>query len=309
MHKIGVCSVLFVGVMTGCAVDPAADEAREEGAGEATSALRATESASQYPEAVLLDDSNSAEGGSCAGALIAPRVVLTSGDCAYSSRNLRVRAGSGDEAGVVDSSRYPGRDVGLLFLDRALWLDSYAGVASSPVYASDRVVGVGRSEDGGGYGAIAASDPVAVERGDDRGYDYDYVAQGLLDGRDEGTPFFLEGSHVVVAVGSRSTDGLDLLARVDGLGDWMRSEVERRSDHGGDWPTWPGGQGGGWGHPGWPGGHGGGGHGSGGWGDGHGDGHGHGDGDGHGHGGDGDGHGHGDGDGHGHGDGSNGHPC
>ena len=105
-----------------------------EGAESAESAIVGGESASQYPEAVLINMPH----GTCSGALVAPRVVLTAAHCIVGHGGWTVYAPYADEqysdanasdvfdysavGAVLDPSHH---DVGLLYLDHAIrWPDT-----------------------------------------------------------------------------------------------------------------------------------------------------------------------------------------
>jgi Trypsin len=261
--------------------------------------------ADAYPEAVLLDvTQGGAPDAGCSGALIAPRVVLTSGRCAYQLDGWQVRAPFADDqsAGGVRSAVYDydrtadaptsdEHDVGLVFLDRPIALDTYPDLATEPLQDGDEVVGVGRVLDGQGSSAtMYVSQPLATTDAASDGFGFDYAVGGAIEHGDSGGPDFLADTHTIVAVNAGSVDGTALLARVDLLNQWIQEQIAEDTNGGGD-PGWPHG-------PGWPGGPGDGHGGHGEPGDGHG---GHGEpGDGHGgHGEPGDGHGGGPGDGHG----------
>jgi hypothetical protein len=332
MRTRSLCFALLVPLscsLVAC-VAPATEE--DEAVESAAQPIKGAAVASAYPEAVLLDTLQDGQlTPACSGALIAPRVVLTSARCAGASGQARVRApfAYGDEAWARGATTYDGsgaawtngesRDVGLVFLDRPIYLDAYPQLAAWPLQDGALVVSVGRARDGeSGSASAYVSEPVAVVSAASHGYHNDYAITALTEPLDEGGPALLPQTHTIVAVNSGTADGAALLARVDGLSNWIRQQIALYGSGGGHgWPGGPGhgdGDGDGHGH-GWPGGPG--------HGDGDGDGHGHGwpggpghgdgDGDGHGHGwpggpghgdGDGDGHGHGgpgDGDGHGHG--------
>ena len=295
MRHLSFAVLAAVAATTAACALPTSGGADPEAAhvGKGGEAIRDGALATAYPEAVLLDVGNDGEDRlPCSGALVTPRVVLTSARCASADGDFRVTApfargetawGTGaltyDDEDVAPAEAGDTHDLGLVFLDRPLYVGTYAEIALSPLGDGDRVVTVGRTEgDRVSDEECYESEPVDAADGSSLGFRHDYATSNILGSGDEGGPVFLEGTHRLVAVASSTVDGSALLARVNLVSGWIREEVARYGQGGGGGGGWPGG-GPGWpgGGPGWPGG-------GPGWPGGHGHGHGGGDGHGHGHG-------------------------
>ncbi len=226
--SFGLASLLALGFV-GCAFE----EEEEESDGQ-TLAVRGGSTANAFPEAVLIDYAN---GSGCSGSMIAPRVVLTAGHCAVALTGpFQVYApfangqrASGTRAAVYD---YPANnppsvprrvhDVGLLFLDTPIELGSYPKLGTWKLDDKDKVVIVGRVQNGNYSSNALYRETVKVKDGETLGYRFSYNAENVIQSGDSGGPDFLPGTHTVVAVNSA---GGGVIARVDLLTNWIQNQV------------------------------------------------------------------------------------
>jgi hypothetical protein len=246
----------------------------EEAAAATEDAIRGGLPADRHPEAVIIDGQH--RDGSplaCSGALIAPRVVLTAGRCVRDVGTWDVRAplaggmaayGRGAEwidVGSGQGGQQGGSagGLGLIYLDRPIWLRGYPTLATWPLQEGASVVTVGRTSDGQtSYSTMYESAPVPVVDATSHGYAGHYASRDVTDDADDGGPVYAAGSNTIVAVSNGFGEGASLLARVDGAAGWIRQRIATYGSGQGGYPggnPWPGNPGG---NP-WPGNPGGGG--------------------------------------------------
>lgn len=218
-----------------CVAEPESIEGDD--AGERDVAIKGAVPADAYPEAVLVDMMRDGRVvGACSGAILAARFVLTAGHCVRHQSAWRVTSPAlgmsadvdlaapfdlFEDGELVDRSS---RDVGILRLVTPLALSAYPALADAPLPNGKRVVDVGRIEDGAiSFDALFASRPVKIHDAADIGFPYAYRAIEKIEPGDSGGPAFVAGSgpHVIAAVASGSGGGVELLARVDLVRDWI----------------------------------------------------------------------------------------
>src|SRR4051812_42649143 len=139
--------------------------------------------ATTYPEAALVSlNSYGQLSGYCSGSVIAPKVVLSAGHCVYQVDSWDITAPYGggsasatsgatydwaDESGSVNPDMH---DVGLIFLDTPIVLDSYPTLASSPLSDGTNIVNIGRIQDGQlSESDLFVSSPLPVYEGASQG--------------------------------------------------------------------------------------------------------------------------------------------
>jgi hypothetical protein len=120
-------------------------------------------------------------------------------------------------------------DVGLVFLDKAITLASYPTLASSALPDGSKITNVGRINNGVATNSLYAADSV-VTAGAAIGYPYCYASSAIIQPGDSGGPDFASGTHSIVAVNSGVGGGVEVLARVDLVRDWI---VQQIASHGG----------------------------------------------------------------------------
>ncbi|HTQ02461.1 MAG TPA: trypsin-like serine protease [Polyangiaceae bacterium] len=197
--------------------------------------------ATAYPEAAYLNIDMSPSGGyACSGTLIAPRVVLTAGHCVDGHGVWDVYVGSAyrqstsaavydwneNGAETVDPKHH---DVGLVFLGEPVNLASYPTLSKTKVADNTKAVNVGRVLNGTIESALYQA-PATISAADKIGYPYDYSSSDVIQPGDSGGPVFLAGTHTLVAVNSGAGSGVQVLARVDLVADWIASQI---TAHGG----------------------------------------------------------------------------
>jgi PKD repeat protein len=211
----------------------------------------AVRSGSAYPEAVVVSMVFGAPwsygGTSCAGALIAPNVVLTAGHCVAHLRAWTITAPHAGGAPVqaatgatMEWNKSPwatGRDrsdVGLLFLNAPIASPVYAAYNSSPP-SNGPIVILGRINCGS-HQAPCALD--SIGKGDNSKF-FNCGEGKILDPGDSGGPNFLGNSHTVVGVSSQvARDYADIdwdsfAARTDYAQAWIAAQVANPQ------PNWP----------------------------------------------------------------------
>jgi hypothetical protein len=199
--------------------------------------------ASQYPEAALVDIFDSGELiAACSGSVIAPKVVLTAGHCVHKFNEWRVTApfADGQTATVargvtydwkvasesVDPSKH---DIGLLILGNEINLSDYPRIATAPIAAGAKVRNIGRIQNGNlSDSALFVSKAITTEPGDEMGFPFDYGAMDEIESGDSGGPDVLPGAapHTIVAVNSGANAETEVLARVDLVAAWIEKEVK-----------------------------------------------------------------------------------
>ncbi len=177
----------------------------------------------------------------CSGSVIAPRVVLTAGHCIMGSSYYEITApfAHGQHArsvqlltydynsrsNWVDESRH---DVGLIILDRPIVLSRYPVIARSGSEDNTKIISLGRMNEARVDGQMFASAEHSIRVKSDKYYD----AQQFVQAGDSGGAVEVAGSNPphIIAVNSGAGGGRELLARIDGLHDWIQRVV---SDNGG----------------------------------------------------------------------------
>jgi hypothetical protein len=120
--------------------------------------------ASDYPEAVVVDLRHGDTHAQCSGALLAPKVVLTAGHCAFGWKDFTATitapfAGDkpipSDGRAIYDyrtspetSENFDQHDVGLYFLSRPIPLRHYPVVASRRIADGTLTISIGRTRNG-----------------------------------------------------------------------------------------------------------------------------------------------------------------
>jgi hypothetical protein len=240
--------------LAACSGSPSLGEGEPVGASSA-SIINGT-TASAYPEAALVDMSQSGSllGGYCSGSLIAPQVVLTAGHCVKGEMSsmgtllpdtwkitlpyngnqkfTSTSAATYDWAvsdGTVDPTQH---DIGLIFLSSAATVTpaQCPSLATAPIGAGMQVVNIGRIQDGN----LSKSDlfvGAAVNVSDSTQYMYDYESQDIIEQGDSGGPDEVPGTtpHLIVAVnsgaGSTGATSTQVLARIDLLNAWIEQQI------------------------------------------------------------------------------------
>lgn len=218
----GALVLMTVFGATGCAADSTDNE--ENGASN-DDAIVAGKTASSYKEAALIDG----DGFYCSGSIIAPRLALTAGHCADSSKfTVTAPYANGQVAHGTkvwttykptgESVNPKTLDVAVIILDTPITLDSYPEIASSEVADGTEVVNVGRIKDNKlSTTSLYYGKKVKVSDGTSGGFPKSYLSSEIIESGDSGGPVY-EGSgssRKIVAVNSGAGGGTQVLARVD----------------------------------------------------------------------------------------------
>ena len=216
---------------------------------------------------IHLEDSSGNDIGSCAGTLVAEKLVLTAGHCVVSASTWRVE-GAGK---VVTAKRAvtPWRqfkstlshpkhaDIALLVLDDAIKIARYPSIATEGLKDGAKATRMHRSASGSKE--FISSDAV-IRDGAAKGFNLAYTAE-MPKGEwlDTGGALFDSRGKiygVVSAQGKQSS--LLYITRTDGFNQWLTESVDECGDSGNGLSvrTWGGGwggssSGGGWGGSGW----------------------------------------------------------
>ena len=232
-------------VAAGCGVHAPGDGSAQHD----TSAIVGGTSASAYPESVIIDlYRGDAQYGYCSGTVIASRVVLTAGHCIEGFDSWRVtapfaenQAALATRSAVYDwkgnltrSGLNPSQhDVGLIFLDARIALKVYPIVATAPLNESDRVVNIGRVDNGTvSSDALFVGPKIQVHDATSSGYPFDYTSSDVTQTGDSGGPVVVVtsgGVHRIVAVNSGSNGDIQVLARTDLVAPWIEELAGTRS--------------------------------------------------------------------------------
>jgi hypothetical protein len=216
--------------------------------------------ATAYPESALVNMVTAQGNAICSGAVIAPRVVLTAGHCVSGAITWTVSApfagdqsssGDGivfdytDQTGQVNPNQH---DVGLIILDNEIVLDSYPTLGADAVADGTMIVNIGRIDDGqASNDALFVSPPIGVSDAGALGFPYAYTSDQVIQPGDSGGPDMIEGTHTIVAVNSGAGSGIQILAKVNLVHDWIQEQIDLA---GGPGEAGPGGEGPGGGGPG-----------------------------------------------------------
>jgi hypothetical protein len=241
-----VCSCALVALAVACS--PSSRD--HEPTGTLGSPILGGSVASAYPEAALVD--LYAKGqliAACSGAVISPLVVLTAGHCVtgepgaipdgwvvtapYAGKQPVKVAGSAvyDWAGGTSTIVPTQHDLGVLFLDSEIMLQSYPTLSQTELTDGTQVVNLGRINNGTlSTTDLYASPPVAVSDGSEvmPPFPYDYSAMDVIESGDSGGPDEVVGMtpHLIVAVNSGEGGGSEVLARTDPIYAWIEMEIQ-----------------------------------------------------------------------------------
>ena len=168
----------ILGCLLAVTAMPACSSAGADTPETASEAIRHGSKAFGYPEAVTISFQVGTQGYVCSGAVVAPYVVLTAGHCVRDAQNITVTApfaknqvatGRGDFLDYADNPDRPGNitaathDVGLIYLDTPIVLESYPGLSQAQPDEGTLVSVIGRKRDGADVlGYLFASSPLAA---------------------------------------------------------------------------------------------------------------------------------------------------
>jgi hypothetical protein len=201
--------------------------------------------ATDYPEAAVITmKRNGGVVGGCSGSVIAPRVVLTAGHCVISFSEWDVKAPHAnnqtassvkgiryDYTDLSGAGNYGQRDIGLVFLNKDIVLNSYPIIAKTST--TSNVIRIGRVNNGVvSSTSLFASPPLPVQESSGIPFYYIYRSESLvIEQGDSGGPDVLPGPapHTIVAVNSRLGAVDELLARVDQLESWIQERIAAKS--------------------------------------------------------------------------------
>jgi trypsin len=213
---------------------------------EATEAIIGGTPATSYPESADVQlFQNGQLFAFCSGALIAPKVVLTAGHCVVGITSWQVSlpfangqtasAKSGATTYVEDpqnpeSVNPDAKDIGLVFLDKALSISKFPTLATSPLADGAKVQNLGRIQRGQVTNSFFISRAIRVTDATSQGFPFDYFAIDKIEPGDSGGPDVASGTHKIVAVNSGAGSGSEVLARVDLVHSFI---VQQVNAHGG----------------------------------------------------------------------------
>jgi MYXO-CTERM domain-containing protein len=241
LASMALCALMGAEGCSSTASDPSLSEATSR----SSEAIVGGRTASDHPEAAILDLYAAGElFAACSGTVIAPRVLLTAGHCVDGADGWRVRAPyahnqvSTASAGKTFDWNEGGaetvnpnhHDVGVVFLDQEIHLSAYPQIAHVPVSDGTRVINLGRINNGIlSNSQLFASAPIKVYDGGSEGFPLDYAADEVIESGDSGGADYINGTTTIVAVNSGAGGG-EVLARVDLVYDWIEQQI---ASHGG----------------------------------------------------------------------------
>jgi hypothetical protein len=242
-----------LGLMGSACASDSSDEVTDG----ATSNIVSGTAAPNYPEAATIDLSDANGRYACSGVLIAPKVVLTAGHCVLVGSTWTVHVGK--ETRTTESSRAMDRldgtdghqdltmhDVGLIFFDEPIVLESYPDLATEPLPDGSAVIVTGRMLNGNTTSQFWArrvsvesgtSDHASELLGDVAPNDY-LVPQVVTEHGDSGGPVFAAGTHEIVGLVRAAGTSEEVFSRVDLARDFITQQVQA---HGGFARVSPGG--------------------------------------------------------------------